>query len=236
MTQLVILPGLDGTALMLDAFTQAARPYFSDVRVIAYPPEVLLGYDQLEDFVRQQLGSGTEFILLGESFSGPVAMAIAASPPPGLIGLVLSTTFATQPVPLLKAFAGMLRFAPARLPMPILAWFLLGQWSTTQLEAKLRHALRDVAPNVLRGRAQSALRIDMRDRLNGIRCPTLCLTASHDRLLSPSAATCWIDLLPHSSRCDLAGPHLLLQTAPKPCAQVVATHFGLTATTRPDGA
>jgi pimeloyl-[acyl-carrier protein] methyl ester esterase len=95
MSALCILPGLDGTTRMLTSFVSATRTAgFDAVYAIGYPTGRVLDYAQLERIARDALPRGTPFILLGESFSGSVAIAIAANPPPNLIGLVLSTTFA----------------------------------------------------------------------------------------------------------------------------------------------
>jgi pimeloyl-[acyl-carrier protein] methyl ester esterase len=126
MTALVVLPGLDGTADMLSAFANAARTHFSNVQVIAYPPDKALGYRSLEELVRAKLPTDGAFVLLGESFSGPIAISIAGDPPVGLVGLVLSTTFAKAPIPLLTPLAAFAGLAPVRrLPMALLSWFLL---------------------------------------------------------------------------------------------------------------
>ncbi len=89
-----ILPGLDGTTRMLDGFVaQAHAAGFDDAAAIGYPHDRVLDADGLEAFAREQLPGDRPFVLLGESFSGPIALRIAADPPPMLRALVLSTTF-----------------------------------------------------------------------------------------------------------------------------------------------
>ncbi len=44
-TVLVVLPGLDGTATLHAAFTDATKSMFDSVVVIPYPPDQILGYD-----------------------------------------------------------------------------------------------------------------------------------------------------------------------------------------------
>ena len=223
MTDLCILPGLDGTTRMLAAFVFAAQPSFSTVRAIAYPTDIVLGYRELEAFVRAALPQSAPFVLLGESFSGPAAIAIAADPPPNLIGLVLSTTFARAPVPLLAPFAPLTRFAPVRtLPTAVLSALLLGRWSTAELRRELGSALGTVAPDVLRARAAAAMRIDVSDRLARIAVPTLSLKADHDRLLRAGASRQIIAGIANVRQVALDGPHLLLQTRTDRCAEAVA--------------
>jgi pimeloyl-[acyl-carrier protein] methyl ester esterase len=226
MIALRILPGLDGTTRMLTSFVSAAHAAgFDDVQAIGYPTDRILDYSQLERLAREALPREAPFVLLGESFSGPVAIAIAADPPPNLSGLVLSTTFAQAPVPLLSPFASLTRFAPTRsLPTALLSAVLLGRWSTPELRYTLRAALDDVAPAVQRARAAAAMRIDMSDRLSRIAVPTLSLKANQDRLLRAGASRQLLDGIADVRQVALDGPHLLLQTRTDACIEAIA-HF-----------
>lgn len=218
-----ILPGLDGTTRMLDGFiAQAHAAGFDDATAIGYPHDRVLDADGLEAFAREQLPDDKPFLLLGESFSGPIALRIAADPPPMLRALVLSTTFATTPVPLLSPFAPLARIAPVLTPMPLLSWLLLGRWRRPTLETALRQALDEVTHDVLRSRAALALRIDARDALPRIRVPTLYLRANHDRLMHPSAGDMILRGIADARLHALDGPHLLLQTRGDACIDVIA--------------
>lgn len=222
MTALVVLPGLDGTATLHAAFARAAGHGFESISVIPYPADRVLGYPELESLVRSLLPAETPFVLLGESFSGPIALSIAASPPANLTGLVLSTTFAAPPLPLPALVASLARLAPVRaLPASLLSWCLLGRWSTPQMMESLQRALSEVSPHVLRHRAASALRTDVSHRLGDIRVPVLCLRAIEDRLLSRDRAMQMVGALSRCVAVDVEGPHLLLQAAPSDCALAV---------------
>lgn len=96
---LVILPGLDGLVTLLESFIASMRASFDVIDAISYPPDASLSYVQLEDFVRAALPPEKPFVLLAQSFSGPIALAIAVAPLKNLIGLVLSTTVAMNPMP-----------------------------------------------------------------------------------------------------------------------------------------
>ena len=223
MTVLVVLPGLDGTATLHSGFADAVGIAFERVTVIAYPHNQLLGYTELEALIRAQLPTTTPFVLLGESFSGPLAIAISAKPPANLIGLVLSTTFADSPTPVLAPLSPFTRFAPVRLlPSPVLSWWLLGRWATPQLEAALRHALHAVEPAVLRFRAAMALQARALVNCHSISVPALYLRATHDRLLSRRAGIKVVSAIQNCVVADIAGPHLLLQAAPEACARAVS--------------
>lgn len=219
--EVVVLPGLDGTTALLAPFLAALHGRGVAASAVGYPTDRSLDYDALEPLVRAQLPR-TPFVLLGESFSGPLAIRIAVDPPPGLRGLVLSTTFARSPVPALRALARLVRFAPTRLPMPLMRWALLGRWTRPGLEAALADALASVAPATLRARAAAALTVDVSARLDRVQVSTLNLVATHDRLLAPPAGRVLANGLRHCRTERFAGPHLLLQAMPEACADAVA--------------
>lgn len=223
MIELVVLPGLDGTATLLSEFKSASLGSFGSVTTVSYPKDKALNYRELESIARNSLPKDKPFMLLGESFSGPIALSIAANPPPGLIGLVLSATFAKNPVALLKPFSAMTRFAPVRaVPVSVLSWFLLGRWASPKLKAALRSALGSVTPDVLRTRAAESLLVDVTACLKNISVPVLYLRASEDRLIFPGSGNRILSAIPHSTYINIPGPHLLLQAAPEACAKAVA--------------
>ena len=222
MAEVVILPGLDGTARLLESFCSRLCALGVPARAIAYPTDHRMGYLELEQLVRAQLPASDAFVLLGESFSGPLAIQISADPPEGLKGVVLSTTFARLPVPGLSRLAALVRFAPARPPMGLLSWALLGRWATQDLQTALSEALHLVSPDVLRARAAAALRVDVSGRIASVRVPALQLVALQDRLLAPSASRVLASGLPGCTTVKLPGPHLLLQASTEQCAQEVA--------------
>ena len=88
MLKLVLLPGMDGTRTLFQPFVDALAGEF-EIQIVRYPTHKAFGYEELEAFVRAALPTDSPFILLGESFSGPIAVSIAASKPAALVGLVL---------------------------------------------------------------------------------------------------------------------------------------------------
>jgi len=222
MTKLIILPGLDGTGTLHAEFLSALSGTFERSQVLAYPSNETLGYAELETLVRAELPGSEPFVLLGESFSGPIALAIAAKPPANLVGLVLSTTFAQRAVAVPAFLVPLLRLAPVRaVPSVLLTWGLLGRWATPQLTASLQRSLRAVSPSVLRFRAEATLRVQ-EPVLADIRVPVLYLRARDDRLIAAKAADYLRASIAQCRIVDVAGPHLLLQAAPLECAHAVA--------------
>ncbi|MCF7750598.1 alpha/beta hydrolase [Bacillus subtilis subsp. subtilis] len=220
--QLVLLPGLDATGTQHAVFAAAMQRHGVAVKVVAYPRDRALGYEALQAWVRQRLPVDDDYVLLGESFSGPIALAIAALPPPRLRGLILSTTFARSPWRALRHLQSLLYWAPARaLPMQALSWLLLGRWSSLTLRTALAAALASVDAEVLRTRAIAALEVDVAPLARTLQVPVLCLHARHDRLLPARCQRHLSALLPAHATTTMEGPHLMLQARPEAAAACI---------------
>jgi pimeloyl-ACP methyl ester carboxylesterase len=222
MTEVLILPGMDGTGALHDGVCEELRKLGVEARSLSYPFDTFLSYAELADFATPLLPQDRPFILLGESFSGPVAITIAVARPKHLVGLVLSTTFACSPVSLIAPLAPLTRFGPARLPSRLVSWFLLGRWATASLIRAVQASLSMVSPDVVRSRAAAALRVDVSDLLPRISIPVLQIRARNDRLLSVSAQNRLANGLGNSQTVDIMGPHLILQAQPQVSARVIA--------------
>lgn len=221
--RLVVLPGLDATGTQHADFAAAMRARGGDASVITYPRDRALDYAALAGLVQTALPTDAPYVLLGESFSGPLALAIAAQPPPLLRGLVLSTSFARSPWYALRRLQSLLYWAPVRtLPMRALSWLLLSRWSTPALRQALHAALASVDADVLRTRAAAAIGVDVAAQATALTVPVLCLHAAQDRLLPTFCQRHLSALLPPASTRWLEGPHLLLQTRPQAAAEVIA--------------
>jgi len=216
---LVLLPGLDGTGLMFAPFLAALRGF--ETQVIRYPP-ALTSYPACIHVARTQLPRGRPFLLLGESFSGPVALALAAERPEGLMALVLCGTFARHPRPALAWLTPLLKALPARrLPLPLLRWLLLGRWASEPLLALARTMAAAVPPATLKARLQAVLAVDQTALLGQLQVPTLALCARQDRLVPRAAARHLRDHLPNLDLHTLEGPHWLLQARPEAAALAI---------------
>ncbi|MFZ0787536.1 MAG: hypothetical protein WAM67_17255, partial [Candidatus Acidiferrales bacterium] len=162
---MVLLPGMDGTGVLFADFAAALRPDFKPI-VAAYPNDPKLGYPELEHLARAVLPEDEPFILLGESFSGPIAISIAASNPPGLLGLILCCTFARSPHPLLSLATAAIKPLPAaRVPAFIQHRSLFGRFDSPHLRAQLAEVRGLVSANTLKSRLEAVARVDVTDQL-----------------------------------------------------------------------
>jgi pimeloyl-[acyl-carrier protein] methyl ester esterase len=220
----VILPGMDGTGIELADFAAALQPELH-ATVVRYPNDRPVGYAEHELIARASLPSHQPFALLGESYSGPIAISIAESAPPGLIGLVLCCTFARNPRPALSWLRPLVRVLPTRIPAAMANWFLLGRFSTPRLRKALKVAIAQVTPAALRARLIAIIDVDVSPQLARVRVPVLYLRATRDRVVPPSASAEVLRAQPAARVVDLQAPHLLLQTAPVEAAQQLCAFF-----------
>ncbi|MED5616114.1 alpha/beta fold hydrolase [Janthinobacterium sp. P210005] len=220
---LVLLPGMDGTARLFDRFDAALRAQAAiDTLAIAYPAAPL-DYAALEAFVRERLPQDRPFVVLAESFSGPLGAALRADPPPGMRALILCCSFVRNPRPMLAPLRHLLGLVPFG-PMPgfALRQALLAPCATPQLQAELAAALAQVPPSVLRQRLRAVLETDASRSFARGSLPVLYLRARHDRLVPPANALQILRLAPGAQLADIAAPHMLLQAAPEAAAVAVA--------------
>jgi len=225
MVRLVLLPGLDGTGSLFRGFLKALDPGIKTI-IVSYPPDRDMDYDGLKAIARSFLPENDPFILLAESFSGPIAISIAASQPTGLRGLILTCSFARNPRPLLAPLLPLVRLLPVRAaPTALLAAPALGRFATPARRSELAEILSRVRPSVIRTRLRAVLTVDVRALLARIDLPVLYLRASEDRLV-PRSASDDFAAMPRVRFAEIEAPHFLLQANPEEAAAHVEAFLG----------
>lgn len=215
---IILLPGTDGTGLLFKRLLTELR---SATLVIDYPVNELLTYEQLEKYVRERLPIDQSFIVVGESFSGPIAVALAADPPSGLSGIVLSASFASSPWPLASIWRRLVALMPSRPPAKLASFALMGSHATPELESDLERALCKVQAQVLRHRLRCALSVDFRPKLMRAKVPLLYLAGKRDRIIPNRCGLDVKRLAPDACVQSIDAPHFILQCQAKLSANVI---------------
>jgi len=217
---LVLLPGMDGTGELFAGFLAALRGRMDTV-VVRYPQEPL-DYAALSSFARAALPVGRPFVLVAESFSGPVGISLAAEHPPGLRGLVLCSTFARNPRPSLAVLARWLHAIVLSAPlMRIGLTTMLGGKADPMLRAQIHRIVRNIPHAVLRARLRAVLRVDVSRQLAAVDTPIHYLQASRDAAVPGSAANFIRKIKPDTQIVRMDGPHFLLQVNPSAAADEI---------------
>ena len=109
--KLVLLPGMDGTGDLFDPLL-SALPEEIEPTVVSYPGSESLGYEELVGIAREAIPADEPYAILGESFSGPIAVSLAADAGTNLVALFLCCTFIRNPSKALAAMRPILPLIP----------------------------------------------------------------------------------------------------------------------------
>ena len=222
---LVLMPGLDGTGKLFAPIIPLLEPHF-ELIIVTYPD--LDSFSDYVDCVQHQLPATPGFSLLAESFSGPVALTLMAQQPGRIGPSVLSATFARSP---LAALTRMANYVPEQMfSIGALNEFCLDVFEVDEDDPSETLPLPlNVAEQIdgvlLKHRISVLSRIDISALLPGIEVPVLYLRAMRDRIVSESDAQMMQEYLPDVDRVDIDAPHLMLQTRPQQCAELIIQHI-----------
>jgi pimeloyl-ACP methyl ester carboxylesterase len=183
-----------------------------------------MGYKALLPVVASSLPINTHYILLGESFSGPLALMLAASHPAGLMGVILCASFIRNPTYLPLAFqhlAGswLFRFSP----MFIQAKALFAGYSTPELRSLLARAHTRVPAEVMAERVRAILALDCTSELASCPVPVAYLRGRKDKVVPKKNWRQIIATNPSVREFIIPAPHLILQTQPRAVAEAIMT-------------
>jgi pimeloyl-ACP methyl ester carboxylesterase len=207
--EIVLLPGLDGTGDLFDRLAARLQPELV-VKVVRYPPDPSLGYAGYAEIVRNEIG-GRPVYLLGESFSGPVAVRVATQLGRQVKGVVLAATFVKNPWP-----AFLIRRAalvdPRTTPSNIRDAILLGPYGDPELVRKINEVVRTLSRPVRAARLRAVAEVDVRTDFSRLACPILVLHGRGDWLVRKSLIQQAVCEKGRARMIVIPGAHMLLQT------------------------
>lgn len=214
MMRWILLPGLDGIGRfrsLREVLAARGIPF----RALSYPADVPLGFESLLDVVAGELRSEPDYVAVVESFSGLVAIGLAARRAPGMRAVVFAAGFCACPLTglmrMLTALPGegLFRIRP---PLWLLRHYFLGPDAGADRLADLTASAREVRPEVLARRVADIRRVNLCGQLARVDLPLLYLRARHDRLVGASALAAMRRAQPGLEVVELDAPHMLLQT------------------------
>jgi pimeloyl-ACP methyl ester carboxylesterase len=207
-----VLPGLDGTNLLLDRFVELA-PESTSPQVIPLPDDPVDDYQSLCDKLLPQIQEMQPCHLIAESFSGPIAVMLAQTFPQYIDRLTLVATFVDSPIP----FIG--RFLPwallVRMPMPLMIaqrYFVCGD---REMAIMLKRAVGRTSPTTLAKRIRLLMTVNVCAELARIQCPIQYIRPIHDRLVPKRCVDKIVGVNGRVIVQEIDGPHLIMQTYPE---------------------
>lgn len=214
--RLVLLPGLNGSSALFAPLLSELGDI--DCQVLELPEHGPQDYPSLADALMEQLGTAP-FVLLGESYSGPLAYQVALRQPTGLRGVIFAASFLSRPNPALALLA--------HLPMPqtlatqpwLLRALCLGKTADEHMLQRVQREIRRLDPRLLRTRL--ATLAGLQAPTQTLHLPCLHLWPQQDRLVADSTAERLSKACTDIRQVRLDGPHFILQTRPKACANAI---------------
>ncbi|MGZ5969311.1 MAG: alpha/beta fold hydrolase [Polyangiales bacterium] len=223
----LLLPGLDGTGQMFERLV-ASAPAEVTPHVVSYPTHEVRTYVGLEPIVERSFPASGPFVIVAESFAGPLALRVAAKRPPGLVAVVLVATFVRAPVP---GWMQHLRFLLGRsffsVPPPafVLRALLAGWDADDELVEAFQASIGSVHPAVTAARVRAVLDVDVTEQLVECPVPLLYIRAEDEALLRAGIAEELRERRPDLELASLPGPHLVLQRHPREAWEVMRRLF-----------
>lgn len=211
---LVLLPGLNGTAGLFDPLLSVATDEY-ELLVISYPTHEANSYEELTEYVLGKISLiDGRFVLVGESFSGPIALFVSARNMEGLIGTILVATFESAPY---FTFTKYLPWLFVFSVTPIFYWLRikLSDKNTSSILKAASIELQKTKPQVLAARIRSALSVDAREALEKSTVPMMYLQAKYDVVVPRWNLKRMLALKPDISVTTFDVQHFLLQSAPQ---------------------
>jgi pimeloyl-[acyl-carrier protein] methyl ester esterase len=213
--RLVLLPGMDGTGVLFRWFVRLL-PRNSEPIIVRYPRDRFLKYEDLAAEVSSALPSEA-YSILAESYSGPLAVLLAARNVGEPRALVFINSFVCQPAGragamLATCFPGFVFRYPALLS--VLRRTLTNACTNPEIVTAFGNAVSQVDPAVLAERFRAALTIDVSNELINCRIRTIYLRSTKDRFIGNRGLRSVLNAKPETEVAKIAGPHLALQCSP----------------------
>lgn len=220
---IVLLPGLDGTGSLFGPLLSVLPEDFIPV-VITYPKDKVLYYEQLFPYIREVMPWGQPYILLAESFAGPMALKFAAEQHENIDAIVLCSAFFSKiaaPSPSWTSFFTKEKWFENATPDSAVKQLVTGGVCEPSLLAAIKSAISSVKPEVLSHRIRLMFETDVTAALNEIKAPILCLAGSQDKLGSAQATKMLFSIKPDAGSVMLDTSHLVLQTKPREAIEAI---------------
>ena len=219
---LILLPGLDGTGTLFNPLLRHLPSWINPV-VISYPKDQPLGYRDLLKIVTDSLPENGDFVLLGESFSGPLSVMAAAKRPERLVGLILCATFVKKPFRLLPSWISHLSVSPIYMLWPATIQFraLFYKKELRDLVQPAAEAVKSVKPRVISARVKVIFNVNVEQDLLKVNVPILYMKSCRDHLIKKHNAEGIKRLKREMKIIELDTQHFILQLEPRKSAEVI---------------
>jgi pimeloyl-ACP methyl ester carboxylesterase len=181
----------------------------------------------LVDFVLSKLPN-EEFILVGESFSGPIAYQVALNKPEHLLSVVFVATFLTSPK---KKLLNLTKILPTKLflkiPIPnvLVKNYLFGTGISDETIGLFNKTLKIVSSDVFSFRLSEISKLH--GNLEACDIKATYIQATDDKLVPNSSVEEFKKVFKNITIFCIEGTHFILQTNPSGCAEIIENEIRL---------
>jgi len=222
---------MDGTGISFEPLGEVL-PQDVNIQVIRYPTDKSLSFEETVQCAKDQIQSDQkDVIVLAESFSGPVAIALVGSGQLKAKCLILCSTFARSPRPVLLK---LLNYLPLelliRLPFPRVVFKHViegGEEATDLLLTMWQRVKALVSAKVLVHRLKVISQVDVCGFLPKLTIPCLYIQATSDRSVPTSSLFDFIESVSDLRVKRIRGPHFILQAQPQASLSAIRNFVGL---------
>ena len=215
--KIVLLPGLDGTGELFAPLIDKL-PKFVETQIIKYDTQKKHSYQELVDYVISKLPDD-DFVLLAESFSGFIAYQIGLKKLENLKHIILVATFLQNPRPILLNLITSSYILSLPIPKVITKMFFLGFSANIKTINLFQKVIKKVSYEVLYFRLQEIKKLKLKKEV--ITLPTTYIQARDDQLVLENSLKDWKEVCPKLKIYQVEGKHLILQSNPNICAEII---------------
>jgi pimeloyl-ACP methyl ester carboxylesterase len=178
-------------------------------------------YDTLVEYVKSKLPN-EDFMLVAESFSGPIGVVLAQSNIPNLKAIVFVATFLSTPrLSLIKIVRQLPIKLFSKLPFAtaVYRFFMFGSHAPKDVVSQFQKVLAELPSETLKQRLLAIESLSL--GADKIDLPAVYIRAEEDRLVSYDKSSEIKEVFSSLSVKTIKGPHFIIQTNPEECAEVI---------------
>jgi len=219
---LVLLPGFDGSGRLFSPLHKELSRSKNTI-VLSYPSDKVMTYSDLCHYLKDELPN-TPYVILGESFGGPLALMLSRFADENLKGIILCVSFIKNPQVLAeKLIRPFLK--PKHLQKKTPSWHIKTMLTNGVTDDKLirniQKATAELTREVYFYRLREIADVDVTDLLENCDVPVLYMRADRDRLVYESSMKLVEKYANNLIVEKFDAPHMLLQTKPKEAAECI---------------
>lgn len=217
--KIVLLPGLDGSGKLFEPIL----PFLDtdNTTVIPLPNSGAQDYETLKEYVKDKLPN-EDYILVAESFSGPIGVLLAKEGLDNLKAIVFVATFLTPPNKFLLNFCKMLPINKlTKLPFSslFLKIFILGYSTDKKDVLRFKKVIDSVPLQIIQKRLNTISTLSMLEVK--VDLPSVYIRADSDKLVPSNKCDEFLRYFSKMMVKTVKGPHFILQANPSDCASII---------------